>query len=124
MLHVWYVTFQMAAVAIPRRLFKGHLSPDFTTRPIVTCANMTKTVFAKMEIAQNPMGRCVRTGVNSPEGRLRWLLLGCKRPQRGLVTAKSILKTSAVIRTLRGELARDGRGRVHMGRVVKSGEGW
>ena len=80
-------------------------------------------VFAKMEMAQNPMGRCVRTGMNSPEGRLRWLLLGCKRPQRGLVTAKSILKTSA-IRTLRGELARDGCGRVHMGRVVKSGAGW
>ena len=66
---------------------------------------MTKTVFAKMEIAQDPIGRCVRTRVNSSEGRLRWLLLGRKGPQRGVVTAKSILNASAVVRILEENLS-------------------
>jgi hypothetical protein len=97
----------MAAVraAFGCRPQNGKSSSRFTTRPIVTRANMTKTVFAKMEIAQDPMGRCVRTRVNSAEGRLRWPPLGRKRPQRGVVTAKSILKTSAVIRTIEKNLS-------------------
>jgi len=46
-----------------------------------------------MNIAQNPMGRCVGTFDSSAEGRLRWLLLGRKGPQRWVATAKSILNT-------------------------------
>ena len=78
---------------------KNHPPPDFTTCPIVTRANMTKTEFRRMKITQDPVGRFVRSRVNSTEGHLRWLLLARKRPQRWVVTLKSFLYTSACYNT-------------------------
>ena len=55
---------------------------------------MNKTVFAGMETTRNPMGRSVRIRTNSTDGRLRWLLLGREQPQKGTMTAKSVLRAS------------------------------
>ena len=72
--------------------------------------------YAEMEMAQNPMGRCVRTRVKSTEGRLRWLLLNRKRPQRG--SQRQIdLETVSECPYDSWKPARDGRERVHMGNV-------
>ena len=46
---------------------QDHPSPDFTARPSVTRADMTISASAQKEIAQDPMGRCVRTRVKSAE---------------------------------------------------------
>jgi len=43
----------------------NHPLPDITTWSIVTLANMTKTEFKGMKITQDPVGRRVRTRVNS-----------------------------------------------------------
>ena len=47
--------------------FQDHPSPDFTARPSVTRADMTISASAKKEIAQDPLGRGVRTRVKSAE---------------------------------------------------------
>lgn len=76
---------------------QDHPSADFTTWTSGTRANMSKTVFSKMEIAQDLMGRCVRIGVNSVENRYRWLVLGTKQPQRSVMTSKCMLPSSACV---------------------------
>ena len=63
---------------------QGHPSPDYTTRATSNSADMTKTAFAGMETTRNPRGRSARIRTNSAEGHLRWLLLGCERPQEQL----------------------------------------
>ena len=46
---------------------QDHPSPNFTARSSVTRADMTISASAQKEIAQDPMGRCVRTRVKSAE---------------------------------------------------------
>ena len=46
---------------------QDHPSPDFAARSSVTRADMTISESAKKEMAQDPLGRCVRTRVKSAE---------------------------------------------------------
>ena len=86
---------------IRRRRIQDHPSPNLAAR---ASADMTMAASARRGIAQDPMGRCVRTCANSAEGCLRWLLLGRKRLQRGVVMAKPTLTTSAVVPTMEENL--------------------
>ena len=76
---------------------QDHPSPDFTTRPTVTCADMTMATFAGMETVQDLMGRSAQIRTNSTDGGLRWLLLGREGPQGAIMTAKSVLNSSVCL---------------------------
>ena len=61
---------------------------------------MKDAVFAGMETAPELMGRSARIRTNSTDGRLRWLLLGRERPQRGTMAAKYFLSPSVCVSTM------------------------
>jgi hypothetical protein len=88
----------------PKAIVQDHPSPNLAARTAGARADMTMAAFVRMEMKQDPMGRCARTRANRAEGPLRWVLLGRKRPQRGLAAAESVLKTPAALSIIEEDL--------------------